>query len=106
MRDDKIDTVRGRMLAQRTFRARADLDVARADLDAGLAQVFGKNAPDFAVTDKTDMPVEWIRRHRFSSDPSVPIHQSTYFSPARSSPSRILYMSRPSTPSASFLRLS
>ena len=66
----------------------AQLHVERRHGVAGGAQILGQDAPDLAVADQRD------------------VHQSMYRSPAAASGSRILYMSRPSTPEASLARFS
>ena len=114
------DGVRGRvgqayamdpgMVAQRRGRARrAELQVMGHDLDAARPQILGEDPPDLAVADDGHLPVQRIaaRALRPCHCPELPAVrvQSMYFSPALASGSRMLYMSRPSTPEASLARL-
>src|SRR5574337_194595 len=90
--------VGGRMRAQRRgfVRARIKLEVVRADRDALGAQILGQDLADLDVADEAHAPVHRVDVH---------LGQSMYFSPALASGSRMEYMSRPSTPAASFARL-
>ena len=84
MRRTQHDTVARRVFTQRLAVVAVELQVVGADGDAARVQVLGQDAADLAVADERDGP-----------------HQSTYRRPAAASGSRILYMSRPSTPEAS-----
>src|SRR5262249_9290476 len=97
MRGRQRHTDTGRMLAQRPGTIVTELDVVSRDAHAVLAQILGEDPADLAIADQPDMQLIG-GSHRDT--------QSIYLSPAFASGSRILYMSRPSTPSASFWRFS
>ena len=78
MRGDQAHTERLRMLAQRGFGGRAELEVVGRDGDALPAQVLGEDAPDLAVADEPDLPVARVHRLQ-SSETLARLTTSAYF---------------------------
>jgi hypothetical protein len=62
VRGGKLHAMAARMLAQGAGLIAAKLDVIGQNLHILLAQVFGEDAPDFAIADKADGPLLWIGR--------------------------------------------
>ena len=60
-----------RMFAQRRGLLAIELDVVGGDRNARLAQVFGKDAADFAIADEADFPGSWDQQTSFSSASAV-----------------------------------
>jgi hypothetical protein len=84
MRGRKAHTVPDGMLAQWRFIRAAKLYVIGADAgESERAQIFGENAPDFAVADEADAPLQRIIRYAHCA-------QSMYFKPALARVSRML----------------
>src|SRR5437868_9590577 len=63
MRGCERDTVGRSMVAERPGIFAVELEIIGADAEILLAQVFGENAPDFAIADQADMPLVRTFRH-------------------------------------------